>query len=121
MLFKLIAARMGEHWQLSAEEATGLSVQIVNVMRHIPLPEKETQIAVDVTALTSTIGLVVYTRVAYQQFMMATGGLPQQQYQPAAPQPEPTPIRQAAPPPAAPSPPSNRPPAPGMLQVGSYD
>lgn len=115
MLFKLLAKRMGEHWQLSDEEATGISVQLVNVMRHIPLPEKETQIAVDVVALTSTIGLVVYSRVAFEQFMRETGGMPQQ----AAP----TPIRQAAPP----APPAPAPAAPAVsqfptsLQVGSYD
>jgi hypothetical protein len=98
----MIAKRRGEHWQLDAQEASGLSAAIVAVVAYIPLPERELGIGLAIGNLAAALATVVGGRIMYEQFMTATGGLnvpaPAAQRAPAAstPAPSPTPSQAAA-------------------------
>lgn len=59
-MFQLVAARRGAHWQLSPVEREQLGDALANVLRHVPLPERELGIAADVAAL----GFVCYAIAA---------------------------------------------------------
>lgn len=59
VVFTITATRRGELWKLAPEEQAAIGDALANVLRHVPMPEKQVGIAADIAAL----GFVSYAIV----------------------------------------------------------
>lgn len=56
VVFEIAAQRKGEHWRLGDDEKAAWGNAMANVLRHVPMPEKQMGIAADIAA----VGFVAY-------------------------------------------------------------
>lgn len=70
-MFDIAATRRGPHWQLAPVERAQLGDALANVIRHVPLPERELGIAADIAALGFVMYAIATPRIRHDQALLA--------------------------------------------------
>lgn len=82
-MFAITATRRGDHWKLADQEKDAAGNALANVIRHIPMPEKQVGIAADIAALGFCAYALIVPRIELERRVNALQSGPSETPAPA--------------------------------------